>query len=157
MLDNQRTIKPTQNKRGCAHTRPPGQSGCVQIKDFNGIYCILICLKYICKYFNIKEGKLLIACNFLGALIQALIYNHRLTSHHPDFNILWSVFHLCNETPLELNWRHVYSHQDTAKIGYPLTLLETMNCKVDAGAQEFLRFAQTNNLTLVPTLYRTQR
>ena len=72
---------------------------------------------------------------------------------HPNFDILWAIFNLRNDIDIEIDWDEVKAHQDDADIGQELTCLETLNCKVDCGAKEFLRYIRQTNQPAVKTLY----
>ena len=142
--------------KGAAHT--PGHADDLDAyrSEVFGIYCILICLKYICERFNITTGAATIVCDCLGALTRAVIYENRPTTSHPNFDILWSIFELKDDIPIEIGWQHVYGHQDEAALGRPLSRLERLNCETDAGAKEFLTFVLTHDKRPVTKLYGTQ-
>ena len=103
-----------------------------------------------------KKGCVTIVCDCLGALTRAVIYDNRPTKNHPNFDLLWSIFELKDELLVNINWQHVYGHQDDAALGCPLTRLEKLNCEADAGAKEFLKHVQTNNMQPIDRLYGNQ-
>ena len=142
--------------KGAAHTPGHDEDLDAYRSEVFGIYCILICLKYVCDRFNIKKGEATIVCNCLGALTPAVIYENRPTTSHPNFDILWSIFELKDEIPIDIGWQHVYGHQDEAALGRPLSRLEKLNCEADAGAKEFLKYVLAHDMRPVTNLYGSQ-
>ena len=142
--------------KGAAHTPGHDEDLDAYRSEVFGIYCILICLKYICDHFKITKGAVTIVCDCLGALTRAIIYENRPTTSHPNFDILWSIFELKDKIPVDIGWQHVYGHQDEAALGRPLTRLEKLNCETDAGAKVFLKYVLENDLQPVSKLYGTQ-
>ena len=82
-----------------------------------GIYCVLLCINNIFHSFNIAHGFVTIACDCDGALMQAIHYGHRHTTSHPNFNILWAIFDLRRDTPVNFVAEEVKGHQDSTNIG----------------------------------------
>jgi hypothetical protein len=66
--------------KGVSHT-PGNDDDTDEYRDeIFGIYCIMVCLKYICEHFEIKKGSVKIVCDCLGALTCAVMYNNRPTT-----------------------------------------------------------------------------
>ena len=124
--------------------------------ELHGIYCILICLKYICNTYNIIHGTVTIACDCDGALHRALRYKHRPAVSHPNFDILWSIFDLREDIAIDIKTEEVKGHQDDAQLGRALTRTERLNCEADHGAKEYLSYARTHRLRPIDTLYGNQ-
>ena len=88
--------------KGATHT--PGtkiKMGAYRAEMF-GMYCILLCLYYICLTYNVRTRKVKIICDCLGALTRAIIYENCPTTSHLNFDLLWSIFDLRDELPLEI-------------------------------------------------------
>ena len=62
--------------------------------ELHGIYCILICIKYVCEYYKIVKGKLKIVCDCKGALNTALRWSEDPKSWCKHFDIFWSIYDL---------------------------------------------------------------
>ena len=69
---------------------------------------------------EISDGKVKILCDYKGALTRSVIYNDRPTTRHPNFDLLWAIFDLCDDIPIKLTWEHVKAHQDDAGLSRPL-------------------------------------
>ena len=137
---------------------PPGnddEMDAYRAKIF-GIYCVLICTKYILQTYNIRNGSIKIVCDCLGALTQAIVYDNRPTTWHPSFDLLWSIFDLRDEIPISIKWEHVYGHQDERQPGRQLSQLDQLNCEADSGAKQYLKHVQEYGMRPDPHLYENQ-
>ena len=81
----------------------------------HGIYCILLCLKYLCGYCNITEGGAKVVCNCKGTLQSSIDWDKRPTSGCKHFDLLWSIFEFRKEIPMIISREHVYGYQDNVK------------------------------------------
>ena len=78
-----------QNRcKGAAHTPGQGDDMDAYRSELFGIYCIMVCLKYVCMSFRVTRGTVTIVCDCLGALTRAVIYNNRPSTRHPNFDLL---------------------------------------------------------------------
>ena len=142
--------------KGAAHTPGTKEEMDAYRAEIFGIYCLLICIKYICLHESITEGKVTVVCDCLGALTRAILYDNRPTTSHPNFDLLWSIFDLRDEIPITVVCEHVYGHQDTARINRPLTRLEILNCEADRGAKDYLTHVLYTNHTAERNLFGRQ-
>ena len=124
--------------------------------ELHGIYCILICLKYLCETYVITKGKVTIVCDCDGALHCALQYKYRPAVSHPNFDILWAIFDLRNEITINIDTEEVKGHQDNAQLECDLTRMERLNCEADHGAKEYLSYVCMHHLTPTDPLYGNQ-
>jgi len=61
--------------------------------------------------YPVTTGQLTIACNGLSALQQVKMRT-LVESTVAHFNILSAIWHLCNQIPIDLHFRHIKNHQD---------------------------------------------
>ena len=118
------------------------------------IYCILLFVKYFCKYFDIKNGTIKVVCDCKGALHSALKWDERATTTCKHYDLIWSIYDLRKEITVQIIPEHVYGHQDDLR--KTLTRLEQLNCKTDLGAKRFLQYCQDNNIKAQGKPYGSQ-
>ena len=122
--------------------------------ELHGIYCILLFVKYFCKYFDIKNGTIKIVCDCKGALHSALKWDERATTTCKHYDLIWSIYELRKEITVQIIPEHVYGHQDD--LGKNLTRLEQLNCETDHGAKRYLQYCQDNNIKAQGEPYGSQ-
>ena len=78
--------------------------------------------------------SILIACDGKSALRKVITGNHEIKCKYKDIDMISIMHDLWKESKFIPNTQHVYGHQDVT--GRELTMLETLNCKVDLKAKE---------------------
>ena len=90
-----------------------------------GIYCLLLFIKLYREFYEINSGKVELACDCLSAVTKSLM-NDRLSKvsakHH---DLLLAIYELRTKSPITLDLRQVYGHQDTKN--RPLDKWEQLN------------------------------
>ena len=69
-----------------------------------GIYCILLYIHTVCHKFNMTTGAITIACNCDSAQFRVLKYQHRPTTSHPNYDLLWAIHDLQSVIPIKINY-----------------------------------------------------
>ena len=98
------------------------ESVCYVAKDY---LLVVVCARFQDRVSEIRtqeisDGKVKILCDYKGALTRSVIYNDRPTTRHPNFDLLWAIFDLCDDIPIKLTWEHMKAHQDDAGLSHPL-------------------------------------
>ena len=110
--------------KGASQTPGNGTDMDAYRAELYGIYCILLCMKYICDEYKLQTGKIKILCDCKGSLTRSIIYNNRPTTRHPNYDLLWSIFDIRDNLEIDVNWEHVKGHQDDANLDRELTHFE---------------------------------
>ena len=110
--------------------------------ELYGIFSILMCLHDIVIEYKISSGAITIACDNKASLQNALEFDNRASVGQGSFDILWAIHDLKKDLPIQLQPVHVKAHQDQRKSKTEMTLLETLNCIVDARAGEYREYIE---------------
>ena len=74
--------------KGASHTSGNDDELDAYRAEIFGIYCVLICIKYILQTYDIDNGSITIVCDCFGTLTRAIIYDNHPTTRHPSFDLL---------------------------------------------------------------------
>jgi hypothetical protein len=106
-----------------------------------GIYTTILIVTQLCKFYEISQGNLTIACDSESALDMAFNSSGRCTPEHPSFDLLRAIAVLLGSSLIEWEARHVRGHQDQNQPRTELSLLASLNGQVDQAAKDLLPLA----------------
>ena len=81
---------------------------------------------------------MIIACDYNGALLRALIYSQQSNTGISHFDLIWAIYDLRKEILITIVTQQVKSHLDTKEPGRKLNRWEILNCEADQGAKEIM-------------------
>ena len=136
------TSQDLQTSCNGAHGVPKGSTSMDSYRaEIYGIYGILVTLQHLVRDHNIQKGRVLIACDNKAGLLNSLAYN-RATIKQGSFDILWAIYKIRQNLPIEIAYQHVRGHQD--ETGRQLNLLETLNCIMDRKAKQYREYIESS-------------
>ena len=114
-----------------------GDSGCPKFhnaldsygSEAFGIVVLLNMIKIVCDYYNIKTGKIIIACDNDSSLDKCVITSYRAKVSDKYFDLLWAAHDLRKAVSIKISPKHVTGHQDGKK--RKLNLYERLNVECD--------------------------
>ena len=112
--------------------------------ELYGIFSILCTLWRLCKWYDIQDGTIIIACDNKASLENSLKYDNRAAVTRSSHDMLWAIQDLRKDFPIKIIHKHVKGHQDT-KSFKSLTLLEKLNCFTDLKADEYRKKIEMSN------------
>lgn len=122
--------------------------------ELYGIFSILVVLQKLSMIHNITSGKILIACDNLAGVRNALENTHRAKMNQNCYDILWAIHILKSKLKhIQITPQHVKGHQDGK--GRNLTRLESLNVFVDERASSFRKYIETQSNDISSKLHYT--
>ena len=103
--------------------------------ELAGLYGMATMVWTLCKFFQIKEGAVELACDGLQALRHASTFNWTTDPRSPQFDLLTATRSMLSQCPVELHFRHVKGHQDDDFYA-ELDEWAKLNIEMDDGAKE---------------------
>ena len=88
--------------------------------------------------------------------MRALIYSQRPNTSTSHFDIIWSIYELQKEIPIDIETQQFESHLDTNDPTRILTRWERLNYEVDLGAKEYLKYILLTGIKPEENIYGTQ-
>ena len=67
-----------------------------------GLYCLLLFVKLYCDYYEIKKGKVELACDCLSAVTKGLLNKNKPKVSEQNHNLLLAIFELRTTIPIDL-------------------------------------------------------
>jgi hypothetical protein len=139
---NRNRIRGFNRVPGAIHDQSPYRS------ELAGLLGTATMITEICKFHNVSEAKITVACDNVSALHQALDTSHIITSKNPDHDLLFAIREKMRQCNVQWSFTHVKGHQDDNKAAHDLTRLEVLNIEMDQLAKQTLK-----NCTDNPTMF----
>ena len=106
--------------------------------------------------FHIISGLVTIACDCNGALLRALVYNQHPNTGTSNFDIIWAIYNICRDLPIDIKTQQVEAHLDKRDLNRILNRWERLNCRADIRAKEFVYYVLLTKGKPVTRLYGLQ-
>ena len=110
--------------------------------ELAGIFGGLMLVKALCKVNNIQNGRLILACDGLGAVKKIQHHNVTLSAKHYDY--VSSIRAIIKELPIQISIKHVEGHTDKHTPVHELGTIERMNVLADSLAREKNEISQND-------------
>ena len=133
-----------------------GCSGCPQSYlrldsygcEMFGIYCILLSVDIICGYYNIKSGRLRLACDNDSSLEMGTRIESNIKVDQKYFDLRRAVNILLKKIPLQIIARKVKGHNEGSR--RRLNKYEKLNILMDARAKSFRKKLESKEILHSP-------
>lgn len=102
--------------------------------ELTGIYCILICAKKLCEFYNITQGSIELSCDGLSALDNVFNFVSVIKIEDSNYDLLFA--------PLTWKFRHVKGHQDDHSSHDQLDRWAKLNVEMDSRAKRHIEIAK---------------
>ena len=114
--------------------------------EIGGIYALVRVVELIKDMRNLDEGAIMIGCNGINALYEALDYRYRITTcHQKQFDLLSGIQGYIRDSVIKYIPCHVKGHQDEWVNMDELDRLALLNIEVDYWAKDFWAEQVTNH------------
>ena len=106
-----------------------------------GTLAALEMLSEVCEMFDITTGSVLLGCDCINALRQAMVNSRitNVTSKWKHSDITSAVVQVIKRLPIKINPRHIKGHQDDHNTFDNLSRLEQLNVRMDYLAKQAIR------------------
>ena len=114
--------------------------------EIGGIYALVRVVELIKEMWNLDKGSIVIGCDGINALYEALDYRYRTTTcHQKQFDLLSGIQGYIRDSVIKYKPRHVKGHQDEWVNMDKLDRLALLNIEVDYWAKDFWAEQVTNH------------
>ena len=104
-----------------------------------GILAILDTLTDVCNTHNITKGSMTICCDNLMVIENMESWSQlRMTPSHKNADLMSACLRLRDSLPININWKHIYGHQDESIPYHMLPRLAQINIDMDHKAKELV-------------------
>ena len=107
--------------------------------ELQGIHALLLAVKILCQLHSVTSGRLIVGCDNQGGINKASPDWLRVRQSTSHCDLIRAIRRLKDALPIEVQFVHIYGHQDRWKRLEDLPRLAQLNVAMDTAAKSFLR------------------
>jgi hypothetical protein len=134
-----RTNEGEASIRGCVHCPGAPDDHSSYRSELAGIYAVLTVTNKLCKFFQIKDGRITLGCDGLSALNVSMTEEPSLASDIPNFDLVAAIYNRRRVSTLEWDIKFVKGHQDNCSSSYDIWAW--LNEQMDLLAKQHMKYA----------------